>query len=62
MVKVNRLKILRQEIINNIPKFVTNHDEIIIKIRSGDIFINDTNPVYSQPPLCFYEKIITILN
>ncbi len=58
MVKVNRLKILRQEIINNIPKFVTNHDEIIIKIRSGDIFINDTNPVYSQPPLCFYEKII----
>lgn len=55
---VNRLKILRTEIINNIPKFITNQNEIIIKIRSGDIFINDINKHYSQPPLCFYQKII----
>ena len=54
----NRLYILRQEILNNIPKFVTNQKELIIKIRSGDIFVNVINLHYSQPPLCFYKKII----
>ena len=35
----NRLNLLRQEIISNIPKFNTNRKELIIKIRSGDIII-----------------------
>ena len=54
----NRLYILREEIVNNIPKVDIMQNELIIKIRSGDIFSNSTNPHYAQPPLCFYQKII----
>ena len=53
-----RLKIIREEVINNIPKFKTDENELFINIRSGDIFINKINHMYSQPPLCFYQKII----
>ena len=28
-------------------------------IRSGDIFLNVNSKNYAQPPLCFYQKIIT---
>ena len=54
----NRLFILRNEIVNNLPKVIINKNELIIKIRSGDIFVNVINPLYAQPPLCFYQKII----
>ena len=53
-----RLKIIREEVINNIPKFKTNENELFLNIRSGDVFINHINHMYSQPPLCFYQKII----
>ena len=54
----NRLYILRDEIVNNIPKVDTKQNELIIKIRSGDIFTSCINRHYAQPPLCFYQKII----
>ena len=53
-----RLKIIRDEVLNNIPKYNINIKDLYIHIRSGDIFINSINRMYSQPPLCFYQKII----
>jgi hypothetical protein len=58
----NRLDILKNEIVNNLPKVNINKDDLFIHIRSGDIFQNKNNldyaPDYAQPPLCFYIKII----
>lgn len=44
------------EVLNNIPKYKANPDDLYIYIRSGDIFINQTHPLYSQPPLFFIKK------
>ena len=41
---------------DNIPKHNSNH--LYIYIRSGDIFMDNINIVYSQPFLCFHQKII----
>ena len=30
----------------------------IIHIRGGDVFTTHSFPYYTQPPLCFYEKVI----
>ena len=54
----NRLYILREEIFHNIPKVDIQPNDLIIKIRSGDIFFNSIYRHYAQPPLCFYQKII----
>ena len=54
----NRLKVIRNEVINNIPKYDAHPNDLYINIRSGDVFLNKINPMYSQPPLCFYQKII----
>ena len=54
----NRLAILREEIIHNIPKYMINPKDLYIHIRSGDIFLYPIFPNYAQPPLCFYQKII----
>ena len=35
-----------------------NDDDLYIHIRSGDIFIGEGSPSYTQPPLDFYVKII----
>ena len=53
-----RLDIIRDEIFSNLPKYKGNPNDLIIKLRSGDIFINRIDLDYSQPPLCFYQKII----
>lgn len=54
----NRLKIIREEVITNIPKFKNFPDDLVINIRSGDVFVNKINRNYGQPPLCFYQKIL----
>ena len=57
----NRIGILREEILKNLPQFITDENDLYIHIRSSDIFMNnDPNyaPDYAQPPLCFYQKII----
>ena len=55
-----RIDIIKNEIINNIPKVETSPNELFIHIRSGDIFqeLKNYNQFYSQPPLCFYHVII----
>ena len=54
----NRLYLLKEEILNNLPKIVTNPNDLYIHIRSGDIFEKPRKNAYSQPPLCFYRTII----
>ena len=54
-----RLGILKDEIISNIPTNTTDPNYLYIHMRAGDIFIKSILPGYSQPPLCFYRKIIT---
>lgn len=53
-----RLSILREEIFSNIPRYSANPNDLFIHIRSGDIFIDHISKFYSQPPLCFYQKIL----
>ena len=53
-----RFNVIKKEILRNIPKYISNPNDLFIYIRSGDIFINGTNSLYSQPPLCFYKEII----
>ena len=52
-----RLNLIKNEILNNLPKVEINPNHLFIYIRSGDIF-KIYNPYYSQPPLCFYKRII----
>ena len=54
----NRLPVLRNEVLRNIPDVHIKSNDLYIHIRSGDIFLNSINPNYAQPPLCFYQKII----
>lgn len=58
--KVNRFHVFRKSILNNLPKVKVNSDELYIYIRGGDIFrcLNKTNKNYTQPPLCFYKKVL----
>lgn len=53
-----RLGLIREEVFRNLPAYNISPSDLYIHIRSGDIFINMINPNYSQPPLCFYQKII----
>ena len=57
---VNRFHILKEEILNNLPKVKVNHDDLFIYIRGGDVFqiINRPGFGYAQPPLCFYRNIL----
>ena len=57
----NRLNILRNEILSNLPKVITKPNELYIYIRSsysGSIY----NPIYFQPPLCYYKTILNNFN
>lgn len=58
----NRINIFKNELLNNLPKVVTNPYDLYIYIRSGDIFQNIRKSMrnYYQPPLCFYAKILDI--
>jgi len=52
------LDTVKDEVLNNLPAYKANPDDLYINIRSGDIFVNIMHSSYSQPPLCFYQKII----
>jgi hypothetical protein len=52
------LDVVKDEILNNLPAYKANPDDLYINIRSGDVFVNIMHGSYSQPPLCFYQKII----
>ena len=53
-----RTQYLKEEIMRNIPKVNIDPNALYINLRGGDIFSSPSNTHYSQPPLCFYEKII----
>jgi hypothetical protein len=55
---------LREELINNLPKVKINFDDLYIYIRGGNIFwhFNKIAPHYTQPPLCFYRRILNGFN
>ena len=53
-----RTNIIKSEILSNLPKVKIEPDSLYIHIRGGDIFKSSIGRYYSQPPLCFYEKII----
>ena len=53
----NRMDVLRNEILRNLPKIPIKSDELYIYIRSsyaGSIY----NQHYFQPPLCYYKAIL----
>ena len=52
-----RINLLRKEIINNLPKIITDSNGLYIYIRSGYLGAI-YNRHYFQPPLCFYKNII----
>ena len=53
-----RINFLRKEIFSNLPMINGSKEYLYIHIRSGDIFLKNTNIFYSQPPLCFYQTIL----
>ena len=57
-----RINFIKDEILVNLPKVVIDPNDLYIHIRGGDIFKNFPYKFYSQPPLCFYEKIINNIN
>ena len=52
-----RINLLRKEILKNLKIISIKQNDLFIYIRSGDIFIKP-HPLYKQPPLCFYNKVI----
>ena len=55
-----RINIIKDQILQNLPKIIVNPNELKIYIRSGDVFgkISLSMSGYYQPPLCFYKNII----
>ena len=53
-----RINLLKNEIRSNLPHIDIDQNDLIMHIRSGRLFINDFHRFYSQPPLCFYRKIL----
>ena len=53
-----RIYLLKNQILNNLPKILSNSEELYIHIRSGNIFKSYFHGFYSQPPFCFYERVL----
>ena len=53
-----RTQYLKEEIMRNIPEVNVDPKALYIHIRGGDAFNKNVHTHYSQPPLCFYEKVI----
>lgn len=49
---------LREEILRNLPYVNIEPDSLYIHIRGGNVFKASPPGTYTQPPLCFYKKII----
>lgn len=58
---ISRMRIFKNQLLNNLPKIVTHPKDLYIYIRGGDIFDQPAPKSgfnYFQPPLCFYVKIL----
>lgn len=53
-----KIYILKNEIKRNLPNIEIDSNDLVIHIRSGDIFSTNIVYTYGQPPLCFYQKIL----
>lgn len=54
-----RTDFIKNEILSNLPLVIIKYNDLYIHIRGGDVFNTKNTPsTYSQPPLCFYDKII----
>lgn len=53
-IKINLLK--QAFLVKDINKL--DEDDVVIHIRSGDIFKGTPHPIYTPPPLSFYEHIL----
>ena len=53
-----RTQYLKEEIMRNIPQVNIDPKALYVNIRGGHIFMRALHSHYSQPPLCFYEKVI----
>ena len=53
-----RIQYLKDEILRNLPAINMDPDDLYIHIRGGDVFRVAPVPMYGQPPLCFYERIM----
>ena len=53
-----RINLLKEEILNNLPKLNISSKDLYIHLRGGDIFKNIIHKPYAQPPLCFYMDIL----
>jgi len=58
----NRLNVIKNEMLRNLPKVNVSSKDLYIHVRSGDLFekelSEDYAPSYAQYPLCFYTKVI----
>ena len=52
----------RNAILHNLPKMNTSKNELFIHVRSGNIFNSYIHHLYSQPPLCFYKRVLINFN
>ena len=57
-----RTNFIKNEILRNLPFVNIDNDSLYIHIRGGDVFGIRPHASLAQPPLCFYEKIITLVN
>ena len=53
-----RTQYVKDEILRNLPNVITGPDDLYMHMRGGDIFTYLPLGFYSQPPLCFYERVI----
>ena len=54
-----KINLIKNEILKNLPKVNFEKNDLFIHIKSGDFSNNYISSQYGQPPLCFYENIIT---
>lgn len=62
-IPVYRYDLIREEIMNNLPKVNIFKNDLYIYIRSGDIFYKFKPSIinYIQPPLCFYKEVLSLV-
>jgi len=55
---VKKIPHIIRSIFNINPTMELGDNDLVIHIRSGDIFIDNPHPTYYQPPLSFYTDIL----
>ena len=56
-----KINIIKKEILANLPKVITNKNELVIYLKSGYYF-QKSNKLYIHPPYCFYQNILNDYN